>query len=111
MKQGTRIEMREPRYNRVVFRGTVLEPTNDDTILLFKDHHDNRRSLQAAVAAKHLQVLDDQTPNEVHLDLIFLHNKLTTIDGYWERAALKRYLCAPPPTHYGRNFRVYNTAA
>ena len=111
MKQGTRIEMREPRYNRVVFRGTVLEPTNDDTILLFKDHHDNRRSLPAAVAAKHLQVLDDQTPNEVHLDLIFLHNKLTTIDGYWERAALKRYLCTPPPTHYGRNFRVYNTAA
>ena len=112
MEQGTRIEMREPKYNRLVFRGTVLKTMDNDVILLFKDYPDNRKSQPSGVEAKYLQVLDDQTPNESHLDLIYLHNKLKSLEGYWERAALKRYLyIIPPPINNGRNFRVYHTIA
>ena len=112
MEQGTRIEMREPKYNRLVFRGTVLEAMDNDVILLLKDYPDNRKALPSGVEAKYIQVLDDQTPNESHLDLIYLHNKLKSLEGYWERAALKRYLYITPPLiNNGRNFRVYHTTA
>ena len=104
--------MREPKYNRLVFRGTVLEAMDNDVILLLKDYPDNRKSLPSGVEAKYIQVLDDQTPNESHRDLIYLHNKLKSHEGYWERAALKRYLyIIPPPINIGRNFRVYDTTA
>jgi hypothetical protein len=48
--------MREPKYNRLVFRGTVLETMDNDVILLFKDYPDNCTSPPSGVEAKYLQV-------------------------------------------------------
>jgi hypothetical protein len=98
------------------------EYTNEDVLSFYNAISPDVFALLGALNSKlnrddmvtlhYVDLLDDQTPNESHLDLIYLHNKLKSLEGYWERAALKRYLYITPPLiNNGRNFRVYHTTA